>query len=195
MVHYSKRENAFEKGERVWTVEDEGLLWRLPTGVELGMAWAGVRQVRLTYAPTELKTWRHKLTLVGRRSGTWTIDNAHFKGIGEFEDRSASFNPFVMACVEKVAAAAPGATARLGSDPLAYWAQLGFVAAMFALLAVVVVALPTEFSGPTWAKLGIIVAMLPVGLLFVVRSWPRRVALDPEAFREALPRPPDDPPT
>ena len=34
----------------------------------------------------------------------------------------------------------------------------------------------------------ILLAMLPVFLVFVVRSRPRRVALDVEAFRAALPK-------
>jgi hypothetical protein len=39
-----------------------------------------------------------------------------------------------------------------------------------------------------WLKLLLVAAMLPVFLVFVVRSRPRRVALDVEAFRAALPK-------
>lgn len=190
MTSYSKRETAFDPGEQVWTVEAEGLRWARADGARLGMAWARVRAVRLTFAPTGLKPWRHKLTLVSRTAGTWTIDNGHFKGVGDFEDRSAGFNPFVLACVERVAAANPAAQGRLGADPLAYWAQMAFVVLGLGALAWVVLALPVDFNGAQWAKLGVIAALLPTGLLFAVRSWPRPVALDVEAFRAALPEVP-----
>lgn len=187
MIAYAKRENLFEKGEHRWTVEPEGLRQSFPQGGEIGLRWDRVREIRLTYAPTRFKTWRHKLTLVGP-AGAWVIDNVHFAGVGNFEDRTATFAPFVLACVERVAALAPGATARLGSAPLADWAQLAFVAAAFALLALAVIALPVSFSGMVWVKLLLVAAMMPVLLNFVVRSRPRRIALDVEAFRDALPK-------
>ncbi len=188
MIAYGKRENVFEKGERRWVVETEGLRQSWPQGGDLLLRWADVRGIRLTYAPTRFKTWRHKLTLRGP-AGAWVIDNVHFAGVGSFEDRSDSFGPFVLACVEQVAARAPGAAARLGSAPLAYWAQLLFVGAALSLLALVVVALPVNISGMIWLKLLLVAAMLPVFLIFVVRSRPRRIALDVEAFRAALPKP------
>lgn len=186
MIAYGKRENLFEKGERRWVVESGGLRQSWPQGGDLVLRWADVREIRLTYAPTRFKTWRHKLILRGP-AGAWVIDNVHFAGIGSFEDRTEAFAPFVLACVERVAALAPGATARLGSAPLAYWAQLLFVGAAFALLALVVVALPVSFSGMVWVKLALVAAMLPVLAAFVVRSRPRRIALEVEAFRAALP--------
>ena len=187
MIAYARRENLFEKGERRWVVEAEGLRQSWPQGGELLLRWAEVREIRLTFAPTRFKPWRHKLTLRGP-GGAWVIDNVHFAGVGSFEDRSDSFGPFVLACVERVAALAPGATARLGSAPLAYWAQLLSVAAACSLLAMVVITLPVSFSGMVWVKLALVAAMLPVLLTFVVRSRPRRITLDVEAFREALPK-------
>lgn len=187
MIVYAKRENVFEKGERRWVVEAQGVRQVWPQGGELLLRWADLREIRLTYAPTRFKTWRHKLTLRGP-GGAWVIDNVHFAGVGNFEDRSGTFGPFVLACVDHIAAQAPGATARLGSAPLAYWAQLVFVAAAFSTLAFVIIALPVSFSGMIWVKLALVAAMMPVLFAFVVRSRPRRIALDVEAFREALPK-------
>lgn len=186
MIDYAKRENVLEKAERRWVIDADGLHSLVPGNPEAIMPWSAVREIRLTFAPTRMKSWRHKLTL-RTGSATWTIDNGHYKGMGDFEDRSDRFNPFVLACVERVREAAPGATARLGSSPVAYWAQVLFVAVMFALLALVVIALPTTWSAFLWIKLALILAMLPVFFSFVVRSWPRKVALDPDAFRSALP--------
>lgn len=187
MIRYAKRENAFERTERVWIVDPEALVWTGADGTFARMPWPEVTAIRLTYAPTRLKTWRYKLTLKARNGASWVIDNTHFRGIGDFEDRSASFSPFVLACVERVRDRAPGAVARLGSDPVAYWAQVGFVAAMFALLAVVIVVLPTPFGGVIWVKLALIALTLPVMFSFVTKSWPKAVALRPEAFQPELP--------
>lgn len=186
MIDYAKRENVFEKAERRWIVDADGLHHLYPGRPEAVLPWNAVREIRLTFAPTRMKAWRHKLTL---RTGaaTWIIDNGHYRGVGDFEDRSDRFSPFVLACVERVREAAPGATARLGSAPLAYWAQLIFVTAMFGLLALVLIALPTTWSAFVWIKFALILAMLPVLFSWVIRSWPRKVALDPGAFRTALP--------
>lgn len=186
MIVYSKRENFFEKEARRWTVEAEGLRSQIPGYPDAIIPWTAVIEIRLTFAPTRAKTWRHKLT-VRSRSATWTIDNVHFKGVGNFEDRSEAFSAFVLACVEKVQDQAPDAVGRLGAAPLAYWAQVLFVGAMFSLLALVVISFPVNYSGLIWVKLGLIAIMLPVLFSFVVRSWPRRAPLDPEAFKAALP--------
>lgn len=186
MIVHARRENVFEKAERRWFIDADGLRRTIPGQPDPVLAWAEVVELRLTYAPTRFKPWRHKLTLRSRRE-TWVIDNVHFKGVGDFEDRSATFNPLVLACVERVREAAPGAIGRLGSAPLAYWAQLIFVTAAFALLAMVIVAFPVNFSGLIWVKLGLIVVSLPVLFGFAIRSWPRRAPLDAEAFRKALP--------
>jgi len=187
MIAYAKRENVLEKDERRWVVETGGLRQSWPRNRDQLLPWRDVREIRLTFAPTRFKPWRYKLTLRGP-DGARVIDNAHFAGVGNFEDRSDSFRPFVLACVERVAALAPGAEARLGAAPLAYWAQLLLVAVVYALLAMIVIALPINFTGLIWAKLALIVVMLPVFFAFVTRSWPRRIALDVEAFRAALPK-------
>lgn len=192
MASYSKRETAFDPGEQAWTVEPEGLRWSRADGATLGMAWARVREVRLAWAPTGPKPWRYTLTLVSPTAGAWTIDNGHYRGVGDFEDRSERFNPFVLACVAHVSAANPAARARLGAGPLAYWALIGFVAVAFAALAAALLLLPAPLKEPHWLKLGIVATLLPAGALFAVKSRPRTTALEVEAFRAALPAVPHD---
>lgn len=186
-MRYAKRANAFGAGEDAWTVETGALAHARPGGETSRLAWSAVTGVRLAYAPTRMKTNRHTLTLTTHDGAAWAIDNMHFAGIGNFEDRSESFTPFVLACVERVAARSPGARARLGSTAAAYWGQLAFVSAMFALLAAVILMLPIPFSWLIIAKLLLIAAMLPVMFRWVGHARPRKIALDPEAFRAALP--------
>ncbi len=186
-MRYAKRANAFGAGEDVWTVEPDALAHARPDGTVSRLAWTAITGVRLAYAPTRMKTNRHTLTLTSRDGASPAIDNMHFAGIGNFEDRSESFTPFVLACVERVAALSPGAGARLGATTGAYWGQLLFVSVMFLLLATVILVLPFNASWLIIIKLVLIVAMLPVMFRWVGRARPRKIALEAEAFRAALP--------
>lgn len=189
VVSYSKRENAFEKGEHIWRAEDDCLVWTRPGGDSLTLLWKDVGAVRAAFAPTEWKSWRHVFELTTRKGATLVIDNAHFRSVGHFEDRSASFTPFALACVDRVAALAPDARARIGAGPLNYYGQLAFALGMMALLAFVLFTLPTPSGGLLAVKLALVAAMLPVAAAWAVRSRPRTVALTPDALREGLPAP------
>jgi hypothetical protein len=186
-MQYAKRANAFVAGEDVWTVTPNALVRTAPGGATSRLAWSQVTEVRVAYAPTRAKFGRYLISLGARSGDRWTIDNQHFAGIGNFEDRSDRFTPFVLACIERIAALAPQATARIGSSAAAYWIQLIFVSAVFALLVAVILLAPGSLSWLILVKLGLIVAMLPVLIRWIGRARPRRVSLDPEAFRPNLP--------
>lgn len=187
MIQYAKRANAFEKGEQDWTVSPEALIWSRPGAGTASLPWREVVEVRLAFAPTRLKPARYLLSLTARGGRRWTVDNQHFAGIANFEDRSARFTPFVLGCVERVAALAPGARARLGASAGSYWAQLVFVTAMFALLVAILILLPTPLGAVVWIKAVIVIASLPLLARWVRRARPRRVSLDARTFRAALP--------
>lgn len=186
-MQYAKRANAFVAGEDIWTVTPDALVRTAPGGETSRLVWSTVTEVRVAYAPTRMKFGRYLISLRARGGERWTIDNQHFAGIGDFEDRSDRFSPFVLACIERIAALAPQATARIGSSSAAYWSQLIFVSAMFALLVMVILLLPGSLSWLILVKLGLILAMLPVLIRWIGRARPRRVSLDPEAFRAELP--------
>lgn len=186
-MQYAKRSNAFVAGEDVWTVTPDALVRTAPGGETSRLVWSDVTAVRVAYAPTRMKFGRYLISLGARSGERWTIDNQHFAGIGNFEDRSDRFTPFVLACIERIAALAPRATARIGSSAAAYWSQLIFVTAVFILLVTVILLMPGSLSWLILVKLGLIVAMLPVLFRWIGRARPRRVSLEPEAFRAALP--------
>ena len=185
---YSKRENAFEKGEHVWRVEDDCLIWTRPGGESLTLLWKDVGAVRAAFAPTRLKTWRHVFELTTRRGAKLVIDNAHFKSVGDFEDRSPSFIPFVLACADRVAAQSPDAKARVGAGPASYFGQLVFLLGMMALLAFVLIALPTPLGWLVLVKLALIAFMLPVAAVWAVRARPRTAPLSPGGLLPGLPK-------
>ena len=183
MTSYAKRASLFEKGEQTWTVTPEALVWVRPAGGTWSLAWQEVTEVRLGLEPLDVC----RLSLTARGGRRWAIDNQHVVGIANFENRSASFVPFMLACVERVAARSPGAKARLGSSAASYWAQLILVAVMFVLLVAVLILLPTRHSAAFWIKAAVVVLSLPLLVQWIRKARPRRITLDVEAFREALP--------
>lgn len=172
---YRKRENFFEKSEREWRVEDEALVRRDIDGTESRWAWTDMRAVRLRWFPTYAKPWLHQFRIETAASKA-TIDNGHFQGIGQFEDRSASYGPFVRAALERIRALSPSAQVHIGSTTLAFWATMIFVALSFAGLAVVLILLPFPAYNPVVliAKLAIIAYGLMLLPRWVSKNRPRR---------------------
>lgn len=187
MVRYAKRGNVFDKGEEAWFVEPDHLVRTTPEGDQDRVAWREVALVRLKYAPTRWNGNRHQFSFTTTGGDLWSVDNIHCVGVGNFEDRSETFTPFVLAAIARIAALAPDAEAKLGTTGLAYWSQLLFASAMFALLVVVLLVLPGSLSWMILVKLALIAAMLPVMFSWIGRARPRKVALDVEVFRDALP--------
>lgn len=187
MTSYAQRRSLLDSGEVVWTAGAKALTCRRPDGAEATLPWAEVVGVRTAYAPTRWKTWRHLLALKASGGRSLTIDSAHFRGVGDFEDRRASFTPFAHACIEAIAAANPKARASVGATPLAYAAQLLFALAMLALLALVLIALPIPLGPLVWLKLALLAAVAPVALLWTVKSRPRRSRLDVLSLSAGLP--------
>ncbi|WGM39031.1 hypothetical protein [Caulobacter sp. NIBR1757] len=185
---YSKRENAFEKGEHRWSVEDHALIWTRPAGDSLTLPWKDVGAVRAAYTPTRARTWRHVFELTTRKGSKLLIDNSHFRGIADFEDRSPTFVPFVLACLDRVVAQAPDARASVGSSPAGYFGQLLFMLATMALVIFVLVVLPSPLGGLILLKLLLIAVMLPAAAVWAIRARPRRASLTLGGLLPGLPK-------
>lgn len=187
MVSYAQRHSSLDAGELVWTVEPDVLACRRPDGGQARLLWREIVAVRTAYAPTRRKPWRHLLALKATGGRSLTIDNGHYRGLGDFEDRRASFTPFAHACIEAVARAAPNARASVGATPLAYGVQLLFALAILALLALVLLALPTPLGPLVLVKLALLAAAMPVFFLWTFKSRPRRRDLDVLSLSAGLP--------
>ena len=187
MVSYAQRRSILDAGEQVWIVEPDALACRRPDGAVARLPWREITAVRTAYAPTRRKRWRYLLALNASGGRSLTIDSGHYRGVGDFEDRRASFTPFAHACIAAVAHATPNARASVGATPLAYGLQLLFALAMLALLTLVLIALPTPLGPLIWIKLALIVAAMPVFLLWTVKSRPRRRKLDVLSLSAGLP--------
>lgn len=180
MTSYRKRENYFEAGEDEWLVEGDALVHKRADGTVARQRIADVVSVRLRYAPTSYKTWRYAFEIRFRVGHAWHIDNGHFAGLADFEDRSASFVPFVRDVIRLVSQHAPHARAYLGSSWTSYLVQVGFLAIAFSALAAVFLLLPigAGISGLVVVKLAIIAFFLPVLFKWARRALPQGVPID-----------------
>lgn len=180
-ISYCKRENMFEKGESAWRVEDDALVCVKPDGGTLRHVWREVTALRVRFRPTTAKPWLHEFTLETAR-GSVTVDNGHFAGLGNFEDRSASYTPFVRAAIGRVRTLAPQAQVQIGSPPVRYWTQLGFAAvSLFFVAVLILIFAPALWPLAVLVKLGVIA----YGLLLLPK-WIRRNRPRPGDFDTAL---------
>lgn len=188
-MSYSTRRNFFEKAECEWRVEDDALVMHNADGSEMRCPWKDLRRVQLSFAPTQWKPWRYVFALYFWGFGRIEIDNAHFKGIGDFEDRSSSYVPFVREVLAKIAVAAPQTKVHAGYNTASYVFNVLIVAVAFLGLVLVVFLLPLPFDAwpaIAFVKLPIIAAMLPLFFSWLRRARPRDVAIS-DIPEDALP--------
>jgi hypothetical protein len=187
---YRKRQSIFDAAEHEWRITPDSIVVRDSTGFEVSHSWREAASVELSFAPTQMKPWRYRCRIVFRDGARVEFDNAHFEGIADFEDRSASYSPFVREALARISAAAPDAKVHVGYGATSYTANVVFVGVAFAFLAAILVFLPLPLGAwPVTAivKLALIASMLPLFFRWLRWSRPRDVpiAAVPD---DALPR-------
>lgn len=180
------------RGEREWRVERDALVSVSAAGRERRLPWSEIISIRLCREPARRRPWRYVFEIQSRGGGKTTIDNAHLLSMGAFEDRSASFTPFVRTAVARIAEVNPAARALVGETPKRYFfllllslLGLGGLAIALTLFATPIDHLP--YAAPI--KLGIIILMLPIFWRWVIGAMPRGVALDSIPERALPPAP------
>ncbi len=114
--------------EMTWRLGDEALDWTSDKG-HGRLSLADISQVRLYAMPKATMPMLGGATLTPgfeqclvtpKRGKMLRLVSSHFKGVGDFEDRSASFDPFVQALLRRTAAANPRARLLQGA-PNGIW--------------------------------------------------------------------------
>jgi hypothetical protein len=187
-VVYRRRRDAISRSEREWRADDDALVTVGTAGHERRFPWKDMISVRLCFEPKRFRPFRYVLEFTPKRGRKITLDNAHYLGVGRFEDRSATYTPFVRAAIERLRAVKPNMHALIGETPKRYFFLL--LVALLALggLAFALVALPTPIDGLPYAsliKFGLILLMLPI-FWRVLGAMPRGVPLD-QIPKRALP--------
>lgn len=186
MASYSKRESFFEKAEHLWTIDGSGLhITR--QGSTSHIHFASITRLRLSYAPTQLKANRYTCEVFVSNGARFEIDNMHFYGIGDFEDRSESYCAMVSDLLLHIAQDRPDFMVDIGSG--AYWLLVGFLMAAYgAFLWVINVATEASWNISALVKLGIVLVTLPLLVAWLISARPRRARID-AVPPEAVPSP------
>ncbi|MBX9746506.1 MAG: hypothetical protein K2X34_06365, partial [Hyphomonadaceae bacterium] len=184
------RRDRLSRSEREWRVEDDALVTR-GSGAEKRYRWKDIVSMRLTAEPARDRPWRYVFELQPKHHRKIVLDNAHYLGPGEYEDRSAPYTAFVRAAAARLAAANPKAQALIGETPKRYFFLLITALLALGVLAYLLVAVPNPLDALPYGdliKFGAIVLMLPVFWAWVLKAMPRGVGLDAIPER-ALPPP------
>jgi hypothetical protein len=179
---YVARANVLEH-EAIWRLTSDALeLQGGPTAgpdVVMRFPYRDIVGVRLSYAPSRVDSARYRCDLTMRSGGTIAMLSTNYAGIADFEDRAATYAPFVRTLIAKVAAANPSARFRSGKNPITYWAEHFFLLAMVALLIFVLSITGTmPLSDSSWAKLFIIIGFIPLLIVYTRKNWPNRFKPD-----------------
>src|SRR5690606_5098391 len=105
-IEHRCRVSALER-EKVWSLRGDVLWIGEEGGAEVPVPLASLRKVRLAYAPTRFQTGRYHCHLYGGTSRLATIQNEHYVGIANFEDRSGSYLALVEALLRRTARIRP----------------------------------------------------------------------------------------
>jgi hypothetical protein len=179
---YVARANALEY-EAIWRLRPDALeLQGGPTAgpdVVMRFPYRDIVGLRLSYAPSRVDHVRYRCDLRMRSGQQVAILSTHYAGIADFEDRAATYAPFVEALIARVAAANSAASFRSGRSPVAYWLEHAFLLAMIALLVLVLsVTGFAPLSESSWAKFFIILASIPLLIVYTRKNWPSRFKPD-----------------
>jgi hypothetical protein len=180
-IVYRRRRNAMSRSEREWRVEDDALVTRGNSIRERRYLWKDMASIRLCAEPARDRPWRYVFELQPKHKRKILIDNAHYISAGSYQDRSATYTPFVRAAAERFATAKPGAQALIGETPKRYFFLLLLALVALGGLAFVLATVRTPLDQYGFApllKVAVILAMLPVFWRWVIKSMPRGVPID-----------------
>jgi hypothetical protein len=175
---YVARANVLEY-EAIWRLTPDALeLQGGPASgpdVVMRLPYRDITGVRLSYAPSRADSARYRCDLTMHTGRRLAILSTHYAGLADFEDRGATYAPFVRALITRVAAANPSAAFGSGRSPAAYWAEHLFLVVMVALLVFVLsVTGFAPLSESSWAKFAVILGFIPLLIVYTRKNWPRR---------------------
>lgn len=189
-VEYQKRNDLFKDTSHRWQAGDEGILETAPGKPDRLIRWEDVTDMRLQYAPTRFKRWRHVFSLNTAKGERMEIDNVHFRGVADFEDRSAEYAAFVREALARFALRFPKKRLGLGASPASYIFQVLWMGIAFYFLVMVLLVFPLPVGSAAAGiaiKLALISFFLPTVVRWVIKSFPRQVRVD-EVPETAFPK-------
>lgn len=155
---HSKREHIGESHQRLWQVTPQGLTIIDADARPVRIDYRDIQSLRIAYAPTQLKLWRYVAELTLNSGRSFVIDNGHYQGIGDFEERSDSFRLMIEALFSALKQHNPDAALITGEHSARHWGYSIMLCLSLLLLAWV-----------AWAVSGnsLLIALIIFGAVFL----------------------------
>ena len=162
-VTHAVRKGVHEADERRWTCTPDTLEVTLH-GQTQRIPYAKLAALRLRYEPGRFATNRCMAEIVTNTGWRAEIDNQHWAGFAEFEDRSLTYRLMIEALLARLRAANPQARLETGQG-MALWLSMGFLLLMLVALFFTVLMI----GGPViaMAKLAILAFFVPTMLRYI----------------------------
>lgn len=162
-------------GEVTWRLTDEALIRSMKNAIQT-IPYVDISGIRLiTFAGAGGRQGRAIVTTSGH--GKLKLGSHHYVSLGNFENRSASYAPFVRQLARCVVSANPQARFTLGSFGL--WLAWVVVCLLVLIAAILVVMVALEGTAP-WLRVisvaGLLVVLAPFAVRWAGRSRPQRFA-------------------
>lgn len=156
-----------------------------PPAVPEAIPLSHVTELRLRFFPTRVQTNRYECLVRLRDGLVIKLTNEEYRGVLTFHDRSGEYVRFVRALSLAVAAANPAAKFLTGRPWLPQLLEWGFLAAMVALLAFVLLSVgKIELHSFVIVKALLVVAFIPLLVQYARKNRPR--VYDPRAVPEQV---------
>lgn len=162
---YRGRLSLWRRGEDCYRLDPDGVRVAGP-GRARTLAFAEVAGVRVYESPglggipgfARCVVWP-------RRGRAVVLSSNHVVGIGRFEDRSATFRPFVDALVRRIAAANAAARFAFGMPRALWWSWIGLLAAVALVAPLSLVLVASDLARGRGVSAG---AVMPLAIVAVV---------------------------
>ena len=119
--------NSLASGERTFRLSNDALCWTEFGRAQRCLAYADIRAMQLvSYASPIGRALQCMLR--SKAGGKIKLRSAHYRGLGDFEDRTNTYGPFIRALAGRIGAANPDATFIAGSTGLwILWLVVGLI--------------------------------------------------------------------
>lgn len=180
---HALRKSVLEKTDRCWRITGDTLhIAQAPLNVSIPLE--KIAELSFSYEPGRFTGNRYVMGITTNTGWRAEIDNQHWAGVGQFEDRSATFRPLAELLLARLRLANPQARLVTGSGS-GMW--LGMIVAASGLIALFMVVL--MIGGPIIAmiKLAILAFFVPRTLRYIRVNRPQRLAITDEPPEGVLP--------
>jgi hypothetical protein len=163
---YRARPSAV-RGEQTFRLAHGALIRETPNGAQASLPYAEIRAVRLYRSPGmgSMAPAFLRCTLRPRKGRAVVLSSNHFAGFGKFEDRSATFRPFVETLLQRLAVANPQTAFRAGMPPVLWWSWAVLLAITVIVVPLLVVLIAVDLAdgrgidAPLVAVLGVLLVV------------------------------------